>query len=285
MVNTLYDILEVIPTASPETIHAAYRSLISRYHPDKVAGLGPELQAIANARTREINHAYDVLGDAARRASYDEELRETPPPYPPPHAGEGGEVARQASAAVSPPAAPPDIYASPDIYAPPDFHAPPDMHELPDIHARPGRRLQATLLAALAGIAALLALPHAANAIFGIADFFVTGHARYFPGFVNSLDTNVYYSEAPYLLVLWGWLFVNYLFGLISYRLSVGVGQSFARGFGEPLAGTSGRLVLFLTFVCVIAGSELLSSAHTMPNILADMFILAGAYWAERGIT
>jgi hypothetical protein len=130
----------------------------------------------------------------------------------------------------------------------------------------------------------VLTLPHAANVVFGIADFFVTGQVRYFQGFVNSIDTNVRYSGAPYLLVLWGWLFVNYLFGLISYRLGVGVGQRIARGFGEPFAGTNNRLLLFLTFVCVIAGSELLASAHTMPNILADMFVLAGAYWAERGI-
>src|SRR5258708_12281855 len=83
MANTLYDTLEVIPTASAETIQAAYRSLISRYHPDKVAALGPELQAVANARTKEINHAYDVLRDPVRRASYDEELREAESPSPP----------------------------------------------------------------------------------------------------------------------------------------------------------------------------------------------------------
>src|SRR5262249_27965162 len=76
MPNTLYDTLEVIPTASPETIQAAYRSLISRYHPDKVVGLGPELQAIADARTKAINHAYHILSHAVRRARYDEELRE-----------------------------------------------------------------------------------------------------------------------------------------------------------------------------------------------------------------
>src|SRR5215831_597048 len=82
--NTLYDTLEVIPTASPETIQAAYRSLISRYHPDRVAGLEPELQAAANTRTKEINYAYDILGDASRRASYDKELRdaERAPPGP-----------------------------------------------------------------------------------------------------------------------------------------------------------------------------------------------------------
>src|SRR5215831_19089711 len=73
--NTLYDTLEVIPTASPQTIQAAYRSLISRYHPDKVVGLGPELQAAANARTKEINFAFDILNDAVSRARYDEELR------------------------------------------------------------------------------------------------------------------------------------------------------------------------------------------------------------------
>src|SRR5262249_33795490 len=157
---------------------------------------------------------------------------------------------------------------------PPDLRAPPDLRIPLDLHGPSSRRLQATLLAAFAGIAALITLPQAANVIFGIADFFVTGHARYFPGFVNSLDTNFHYSEAPYLLVLWGWLFVNYLVGLISYRLSVGVGQTVAQGFGEPFAGTSDRLLLFLTFVCVVAGSELSSSAHTMPNILGDMFVL-----------
>src|SRR5262245_29578771 len=75
MANTLYDVLEVIPTASQETIQAAYRSLITRYHPDKVASLGPDLQAVANARTKEINFAYDILNDAVSRARYDEELQ------------------------------------------------------------------------------------------------------------------------------------------------------------------------------------------------------------------
>src|SRR5262249_6097781 len=162
------DILEVIPTASPETIHAAYRSLISRYHPDKVTGLGPELQAIANARTKEINHAYDILGDEARRAIYDEELRDTESPS----------FLEQDSAAVQSTSA-----------SPPDLRAPPDLRIPLDLHGPSSRRLQATLLAAFAGIAALITLPQAANVIFGIADFFVTGHARYFPGFVNSLDT------------------------------------------------------------------------------------------------
>ena len=251
MANTLYDTLEVIPTASPETIQAAYRSLISRYHPDKVAGLGPELQAIANVRTREINHAYDILSDAARRASYDKELSE---PESPSLRRQDSPAAQSASAASS------------DVRRPRD------------------RRLLATFLAAIAGIAGLLVLTHAATIIFGVVDFFVTGHARYFQGSVSSIETNVRYSGLPYLLAMWVWLFVNYMFGWISYRLGVRVGQRIASGFGEPFAGTNDRLLLFLTFVCIVAGSELLSSTHTMPDILADMFVLGGAYRAERGI-
>src|SRR5260370_26457178 len=104
MANPLYDTLEVIPTASAETIHAAYRSLISRYHPDKVAGLGPELQAVANARTKEINHAYDNLRDPARRASYDGELREAESPS----LRQQDSVASQRASSV-----PPDLRAPP----------------------------------------------------------------------------------------------------------------------------------------------------------------------------
>jgi DnaJ-like protein len=250
MAHTLYDTLEVIPTASPETIHAAYRSLISRYHPDKVAGLGPELQAIANARTKEINSAYDILGDAARRASYDEELRDAESP------SLGGQDS-----------------VAPSVSTPP-----------PEVHRPQPRRLRATLFAAVAGIAALLALTLAANVLFGIVDFFVTGQARSFQDSVNSIDTNVNFSGLPYLLVMWVWLFLKFMFGLVSYRIGVRVGQRTASGFGEPFAGTNDRLLLFLTFVCAVAGGELLFSAHTMPDILADMFVLGGAYTAERAI-
>ncbi len=263
---TLYDTLEVIPTASPETIHAAYRSLISRYHPDKVAGLVPELQEIASARTKEINYAYDILGDAARRASYDEQLREAESPLLP---------ERQSPPAQSVCAPPPEVREpQPELRWP-----------RPDIRGPQRHRLRATLFAAVVGIAALLTLMLAANIIFAVVDFFVTGHAGLFQGSVNSIDANVSYSGAPYLLVMWVWLFLNYVFGLISYRLGVRIGQRTASGFDEPFFGTNDRLLLFLTFVCAVAGSELLFSTHTMPDISADMFILGGAYTAERAIT
>ncbi len=84
MAPTLYDVLEVSPIASPETIQAAYRSLVTRYHPDKVLGLSPRAQAAAAERAKAINAAYSVLKDPARRQRYDDELtRQTrwePPP-------------------------------------------------------------------------------------------------------------------------------------------------------------------------------------------------------------
>jgi hypothetical protein len=257
MPHTLYDTLEVIPTASPETIQAAYRSLISRYHPDRVAGLEPELQAAANARTKEINYAYDILGDASRRSSYDKELRdaESAPPSQETQLAQNSPAVQRVSA------------------APPETRPP-----------QP-RRVRATLFAAIAGIAALLMLTLALNVLFGVVDFFVTGHARYFQGSVNSIETNVSFSGLPYLLVMWVWLFLNYMSGLISYRFGVRVGQRTASGFDDPFAGTNDRLLLFLTFVCAVACVELFFSAHTMPDILADMFVLGGAYGAERAIT
>ena len=71
--NNLYDILEVSPKASLETIAAAYRSLISRYHPDKTAALGPEFREIAERRSKEINNAYSILKDVNSRKRYDDQ--------------------------------------------------------------------------------------------------------------------------------------------------------------------------------------------------------------------
>src|SRR5665213_1660126 len=68
MARTLYDILEVAPSASPETIRAAYVSLIKRYHPDVAGPEGLE-------RSKQITSAYDVLKDPQQRAAYDASLR------------------------------------------------------------------------------------------------------------------------------------------------------------------------------------------------------------------
>ena len=53
-------VLELPPEASVDEIHDAYRRLIGQYHPDKVASLGRELRELAEAKTREIEGAYQA---------------------------------------------------------------------------------------------------------------------------------------------------------------------------------------------------------------------------------
>jgi len=54
-----FRILGVEPDASADQIAAAYKAKISQYHPDKVAGMGAEIRAVAEAKSKEINTAYD----------------------------------------------------------------------------------------------------------------------------------------------------------------------------------------------------------------------------------
>jgi curved DNA-binding protein CbpA len=68
MPRTHYDVLMVSPLADRPLLTVVYRHLAKRYHPDVDAS--PE----AAARMAEINEAYAVLGDPARRAAYDEGL-------------------------------------------------------------------------------------------------------------------------------------------------------------------------------------------------------------------
>lgn len=54
-------VLGVSEHSTPEEVAVAYRRLAQLYHPDKVAGLAPEFQALAEKRMKEINAAYAVL--------------------------------------------------------------------------------------------------------------------------------------------------------------------------------------------------------------------------------
>jgi hypothetical protein len=47
--------------ASSDEIGASYRRLAQMYHPDKVAGLAPEFQVLADRRMKEINAAHELL--------------------------------------------------------------------------------------------------------------------------------------------------------------------------------------------------------------------------------
>ncbi|MFT3761121.1 MAG: DnaJ domain-containing protein [Pseudoxanthomonas sp.] len=53
--------------ASDAEVDQAYRRLISQYHPDKLAGAAPELRAQAEAKSRELNAAYDRIKKLRKR--------------------------------------------------------------------------------------------------------------------------------------------------------------------------------------------------------------------------
>ena len=60
-----YQVLGVAPDADEKAIKAAFRRLARKYHPDV------SKEADAEDKFKAANEAYEVLGDAARRAEYD----------------------------------------------------------------------------------------------------------------------------------------------------------------------------------------------------------------------
>jgi DnaJ-class molecular chaperone len=56
-----YAVFGLTEEASDAEIDRAYRRLISQYHPDRVAGAADELRRRAEAKSREINAAYDRI--------------------------------------------------------------------------------------------------------------------------------------------------------------------------------------------------------------------------------
>jgi curved DNA-binding protein CbpA len=67
--SDLYSVLGLSHRASSEEVKAAYWTLAKRSHPDVNAG-----DKEAEQRTKEINRAYETLGDPEARAAYDLEL-------------------------------------------------------------------------------------------------------------------------------------------------------------------------------------------------------------------
>jgi DnaJ-class molecular chaperone len=64
-----YDILGVKKTVDAKELKKAYRRLARQYHPDLHAG---EKKAEMEKKFKELNEAYEVLGDEANRKKYDQ---------------------------------------------------------------------------------------------------------------------------------------------------------------------------------------------------------------------
>ncbi|MEE4186478.1 MAG: co-chaperone DjlA [Gammaproteobacteria bacterium] len=60
-----YKALNVEPDASDKEVKTAYRRLMNQHHPDKLVakGLPPSMMEAAEARTREIRKAYEIIRD------------------------------------------------------------------------------------------------------------------------------------------------------------------------------------------------------------------------------
>jgi len=64
---THYDVLGVAPTATADEVRRAFHRLAKQWHPDR----NQDNPAAAEARFREIQQAWETLGDAEQRGEYD----------------------------------------------------------------------------------------------------------------------------------------------------------------------------------------------------------------------
>ena len=70
-----YQILQVVPTAEQEVLHAAFRALAMKYHPDRDAS------ARAARRMMELNQAYAMVREPQLRAQVDRMRRSAAVPF------------------------------------------------------------------------------------------------------------------------------------------------------------------------------------------------------------
>jgi curved DNA-binding protein CbpA len=74
-----YSVLGVGRRASAAEVRRAYLTLARRHHPDSHAEGGPAARAAAERKMQEVNAAWAVLGDPARRAAFDDDEAERNP--------------------------------------------------------------------------------------------------------------------------------------------------------------------------------------------------------------
>ena len=59
--ESAYTVLEISPSATDDEVRAAYRRMAMKYHPDRVATLGPEVQKSATEKFRQVHEAYETI--------------------------------------------------------------------------------------------------------------------------------------------------------------------------------------------------------------------------------
>ena len=59
--ESAYAILEISPDATDDEVKSAYRRMAMKFHPDKVATLGPDVQKAAEEKFRKIQSAYETI--------------------------------------------------------------------------------------------------------------------------------------------------------------------------------------------------------------------------------
>ena len=59
--DSAYKILEIEKTASSTEIKKAYRTMVKKYHPDKIRGQDPAMIRGAEEKFREVQKAYETL--------------------------------------------------------------------------------------------------------------------------------------------------------------------------------------------------------------------------------
>ena len=66
-----YAVLQVVPSCEQEVIHAAFKALALKYHPDR------DVTRRAAVKMAELNRAYTLLRDERARAAHDRGRRRT----------------------------------------------------------------------------------------------------------------------------------------------------------------------------------------------------------------
>ena len=59
--DSAYTVLEISPSATDDEVRSAYRRMAMKYHPDRVATLGPEVQEAAEEKFKKIQEAYATI--------------------------------------------------------------------------------------------------------------------------------------------------------------------------------------------------------------------------------